>query len=128
MTEEKQVYRCNICGNMVEVLHLGTGKITCCTQPMQLLDEKTEGLGPEKHIPVIEETDKGVIVKVGSAEHPMEDNHCIEWIELVTDNNVYRKVLKQGEKPEAEFDIKLEDINEINAREYCSVHGLWKSK
>lgn len=128
MTEEKQIYRCNICGNMVEVLHLGTGKLTCCGQPMQLLEEKIEDLGPEKHIPVIEETENGVKVKVGSVLHPMEENHCIEWIELVTDDEVYRKILKPGEKPEVEFNIKPENINEIQAREYCSVHSLWKSK
>lgn len=128
MTEEKQVYRCNICGNMVEVLHIGTGKITCDGQQMQLLDEKTGDLGPEKHIPVIEETKNGIRVKVGDITHPMEDNHCIEWIEVITNNEVHRKALKPDEKPEAEFNIKLKDIDKVQAREYCSIHGLWKSR
>ena len=84
-------------------------------------------MGPEKHVPVIEKTDSGVKVKIGSTSHPMEENHCIEWIEIVADGRVYRKTLKPGDKAEAEFDIKLEDINKITAREYCSIHGLWES-
>lgn len=127
MSEEKQVYRCNICGNMVEVLHLGTGKLVCCGNRMQLLEEKREGLGPQKHIPVIEQIDNGVKIKIGETEHPMEENHCVEWVELVTDDAVYRKVFKPGEKPEAEFNIDLADINSVSAREYCSIHGLWVS-
>ena len=127
MSEKNEVYRCNICGNMVEVLHIGTGKLICCENPMELLNEKEEGTGPEKHLPVIEETAKGVKVKVGSTPHPMEENHCIEWVELIADNQVYRKILRPGDMPEAEFDIKLKDISQIGLREYCSIHGLWKS-
>lgn len=127
MTEERQVYRCNICGNMVEVIHLGTGRLVCCGQQMQLLEEKTSGVGPEKHVPVVEKTDRGVKVKIGSISHPMDENHCIEWIEIVADGRVYRKALKPGDKAEAEFNIKLEDINSVSAREYCSIHGLWES-
>ncbi|MGZ7095985.1 MAG: desulfoferrodoxin [Methanobacterium sp.] len=127
MSEEKQIYRCNICGNIVEVLHLGVGKLVCCDNEMQLLEERTEGIGQEKHVPVLEQTENGVKVKVGAMEHPMEENHCIEWVELVTDNGIYRKVFKPGDKSEAEFKIDLEDVNEVRAREYCSVHGLWTS-
>ncbi|MGB9980577.1 desulfoferrodoxin [Methanobacterium sp.] len=127
MTEQKQVYRCNICGNMVEVVHIGTGRLVCCGQQMQQLEEKSGGTGPEKHIPVVEKTDKGVKVKIGSISHPMEENHCIEWIEITADSRVYRKTLKPGEKPEAEFNIELENIDEVSAREYCSIHGLWES-
>lgn len=127
MTEKDEIYRCNICGNMVEVKHIGTGKLVCCGNQMELLEEKTDGVGPEKHLPLIEETDKGVKIKVGSIPHPMEENHCIEWIEVIADNKLYTKILKPGEKPEAEFNLKLEDINQIMAREYCSIHGLWKS-
>jgi superoxide reductase len=127
MTEKKQIYRCNICGNMVEVLHIGTGKLTCCENPMELLIEREDGTGPEKHLPVIEETDNGVKIKVGSTPHPMEDNHCIEWVEMIANNKVYRKVLKPGDKPEADFDVKITDISQIQLREYCSIHGLWKS-
>lgn len=128
MTEEKQVCRCNICGNMVEVLHLGVGKLICCENEMQLLKEKNEGVGPEKHVPIVEQTKDGIKVKIGEISHPMEENHCIEWVELVTDKGIYRKVFKPGDNPEAEFKINIEDVNEVSAREYCSIHGLWKSE
>ena len=127
MTESKQIYRCNICGNIVDVLHAGVGKLVCCGQEMHLLEEKTTDSGSEKHVPVVEKTDNGVKVKIGSIPHPMEENHFIEWIEIAVDGRVYRKMLKPGDKPEAEFEIDLADINVINAREYCSIHGLWKS-
>jgi len=125
MTELKQVYRCNICGNIVEVLHTGVGTLVCCDQPMELLAEKMEDVGLEKHIPVIEKTEIGYLVKVGSIPHPMEEKHYIEWIELVADGKSCRKFLKPGEKPEAFFEIKAE---KVSAREYCNIHGLWKSK
>jgi len=124
MAELKQIYRCNICGNIVEVLHAGAGQLVCCGQPMELLKEKTEDIGLEKHVPVIEKTESGVKVKVGSTPHPMEEKHYIEWIEIIADGRVYRKFLKPGMKPEAEFDVKAE---KIEAREYCNIHGLWKS-
>jgi len=127
MSEEKQVYRCNICGNIIEVLHLGVGKLVCCDNEMQLLEEKKEDIGSEKHVPVIEKTEDGIKVKIGSMEHPMKENHCIEWIEIIANDQIYRKVLKPGDKPEAEFKIDIEDINEVTAREYCSVHSLWIS-
>ena len=125
MTELKQVYKCNICGNIVEVLHTGVGTLVCCGQPMELLAEKTEDVGLEKHVPVIEKTEIGYLVKVGSIPHPMEEKHYIEWIELVADGKSCRKFLKPGEKPEAFFEIKAE---KVSAREYCNIHGLWKSK
>jgi superoxide reductase len=124
MTEQKQIYRCNICGNMVEVLHAGVGQLVCCGQPMELVEGKTEDVGKEKHVPVIEKTESGVKVKVGSAPHPMEETHYIEWIEIIADGRVCRKFLNPGDKPEAEFGIKAE---RVEAREYCSIHGLWKS-
>ena len=124
MTELKQIYRCNICGNIVEVLHAGAGQLVCCGHPMELLKEKTEDIGLEKHVPVIEKTESGVKVKVGSTPHPMEEKHYIEWIEIIADGRVYRKFLKPGMKPEAEFDVKAE---KIEAREYCNIHGSWKS-
>ena len=127
MTEQNQVYRCNICGNIVDILHAGAGKLVCCGQEMQLLEEKINDSGSEKHVPVVEKTDNGIKVKIGSIPHPMEENHFIEWIEIATDGRVYRKMLKPGDKPEAEFEIDLKSINVINAREYCSIHGLWKS-
>lgn len=124
MTEQNQIYKCNICGNIVEVLHSGVGELVCCGQPMELFNEKTDDVGQEKHAPVIEEAGAGIMVKVGSIPHPMEEKHYIEWVELIIDGRVYRKFLKPGDKPEAEFEIKAE---KIEAREYCNIHGLWKS-
>lgn len=124
MTEQKQIYKCNICGNIVEVLYAGGGQLVCCGQPMELLKEKIEDVGKEKHVPVIEKTETGIRVKVGSVSHPMEEKHYIEWIEIIADGASYRKFLKPGDKPEAEFCIKAE---KIEAREYCNIHGLWKS-
>ena len=123
MTEIRQVYRCNVCGNIVEVLHAGVGQLVCCGQPMELLREKTEDVGLEKHVPVIERVGNKVKVKVGSVPHPMEQKHYIEWIEITADGKTCRKFLKPGEKPEAVFETKAE---KIKAREYCNIHGLWK--
>lgn len=124
MTAVKQIYKCNVCGNIVEVLHAGVGTLVCCGQPMELLKENTVDASKEKHVPVIEQTEKGIKVKVGSLPHPMEEEHYIEWIAIVADGIVYRKFLKPGDKPEAEFGIKTE---KVEAREYCNLHGLWKS-
>lgn len=124
MTEKLQIYKCNVCGNMVEVIHTGVGQLVCCGQPMELLKEKIEEEGTEKHLPVIEKTEKGVLVKVGSVPHPMEDAHYIEWIEIIVRGNSYRKFLKPGDAPEAEFEVSAEEP--IEAREYCNIHGLWK--
>lgn len=123
MTERMQVYKCNICGNIVEVLHAGGGELVCCGQPMELLKEKEQDEGMEKHVPVIEKTVSGVKVKVGSVPHPMEESHFIEWIQLIADGVSHTKFLNPGEKPEAEFCVKGENLS---AREYCSLHGLWK--
>ncbi len=123
MTNLNEIYKCNVCGNMTEVLHIGIGELVCCGQPMELQKEKTEDQGNEKHVPVIEKIENGFKIKVGSVEHPMEDTHYIEWIEIITDEKIYRKYLKPGQKPEAEFLINAENII---VREYCNVHGLWK--
>ncbi len=124
MTKVGENYKCNVCGNIVELIHAAEGELVCCGQPMELLSEKTEDEGMEKHVPVIEKTTNGVKVKVGSVPHPMEKEHYIEWIQVVVNGKAYRKFLKPGEKPEAEFCIKA---NKIEAREYCNIHGLWKS-
>ncbi|MCZ2846040.1 MAG: desulfoferrodoxin [Candidatus Bathyarchaeota archaeon] len=124
MTQQKQIYKCNVCGNIVEVLHTGAGELVCCNQPMELIKEKTEDTGQEKHVPVIEKTEEGVKVKIGSVPHPMEKEHYIEWIEIIINGKSSRKFLNPGEKPEAEFEVKTQ---EIGAREYCNIHGLWKS-
>ena len=121
MTEINQIYKCEVCGNIVEVMHEGIGELVCCNKPMELQKEQTEGEYAEKHAPVIE----GNKVKIGSIEHPMEEEHYIEWIELIADTKVYREFLNPEDKPEAEFDIKAENVK---ARMYCNVHGLWKSK
>lgn len=121
MTEKLQVYKCEICGNIVEVLHSGKGQLVCCNQPMKLLESKTEDQGKEKHLPVME----GSKAKVGSVPHPMEEKHYIEWIEVITKNGTERKFLNSGDAPESEFEIKG-DIVQIRA--YCNVHGLWSTK
>jgi superoxide reductase len=125
MTKKLQVYKCEVCGNIVEVLHEGAGELVCCDQPMKLMEEQTEEQGKEKHVPVVEKTDAGIKVKVGSVPHPMEEKHYIEWVAVHTDAGVFRKFLKPGEKPEADFEIK-QDV--LKAREYCNVHGLWTTR
>ena len=123
MTQKNQIYKCAICGNIVEVTHEGVGELVCCGQPMNLMAEKTAEEGAEKHVPMIEKTENGVKVKIGSIPHPMEEKHFIEWIEIIADGKVYRKFLQPGDAPEAEFCVAA---NEIIARDYCNVHGLWK--
>ncbi len=124
MTERLQVYRCEVCGNIVEVLHAGQGELVCCKQPMTLLVEGSVDAALEKHVPVIEKSATGVKVKIGSVAHPMEAKHYIEWIEVIADGKAYRQFLKPGDAPEATFDI---DATQITAREYCNLHGLWKA-
>ncbi len=126
MTERREIYKCNICGNIVEVVHEGAGQLVCCGESMALLDEKTEDAGSEKHVPLLEKISGGIRVKVGSVEHPMEDAHFIEWIEVVCNGVACRKFLKAGDAPEADFECGAE-VGDVVAREYCSVHGLWKS-
>ena len=124
MAERLQVYKCGKCGNIVEVLHGGAGSLVCCGEPMALLEEKTADAATEKHVPVIEKVEGGILVKVGSVPHPMEENHYIEWIEVLADGKAYRSFLKPGDAPEARFGIQAEALT---AREHCSVHELWKS-
>ena len=124
MTERLQIYKCEVCGNIVEVLHEGAGELVCCGQPMTLLVANTVDAAKEKHVPVIEKTANGVTVKIGSAPHPMEEKHYIEWIEIMADGKAYRQFLKPGDAPEATFDIQA---SKIDAREHCNIHGLWKA-
>jgi superoxide reductase len=124
MTKQKQVYRCALCGNIVEVMQPAGGTLSCCGQPMELLEENTKDAALEKHVPVVEKIDGGYKVSVGAVEHPMMDEHYIMWIELVTENEIYRKYLKPGDKPVAVF---MTDAKEVYAREYCNLHGHWKS-
>lgn len=125
MTKLREVYRCEICGNVVEILHEGTGTLVCCGQPMSLLKENTVDAAKEKPIPVIEWNKEGVTIKVGAAPHPMISEHYIEWIEIFTDKGNSRKFLKPGDKPEISFPIKTK---KLGARAYCNLHGLWKSR
>jgi len=124
MVAVNEIYKCNICGNIVEVLVVGGGELVCCGEPMKKLTENTEDAATEKHVPVIEKTDDSVTVKVGSVAHPMEEKHYIQFIELLADGKIYRKMLNPGDKPEATFEISAK---EVSAREYCNLHGLWKA-
>ena len=123
-TKKLEVYKCLVCGNMVEVVHQGEGELVCCGQPMKLLVENTVDAAKEKHVPVVEKVDGGYKVTVGSVAHPMEEKHLIEWIELVADGKAYRQFLSPGDAPEATFAVTAENVT---AREHCNLHGLWKS-
>jgi len=124
MIEKNQVYRCKHCGNIVEVLHGSGPVIVCCGEPMQLLEAKTQDQGLEKHVPVVERTADGIIVKVGAVEHPMEEAHYIEWIEVITPEKTCRAYLSPGQKPLAHFPI---NADQLEVREYCTIHGLWRA-
>jgi len=124
MAEPLEIYKCNVCGNIVEVLHGGAGELVCCGEPMERLKENTVDAAKEKHVPVIEKTATGFKVKVGSVPHPMKPEHFIEWIELVADGAAYRKFLAPGGAPEAEFCLAAQ---KVSAREHCNLHGLWKA-
>ena len=124
MAERLEVYKCDACGNIVEVLHAGGGELVCCGQPMDKLVENTVDAATEKHVPVIEANDDGVTVKVGEVAHPMEEKHYIEWIEVIAGDKICRQFLKPGEVPEAAFRAVA---GPVSAREYCNLHGLWKA-
>ena len=124
MAQKNEVYKCSICGNIVEILHAGGGKLVCCGQPMDLMRENTVDASQEKHVPVITKIDGGYKVTVGSVAHPMEEKHFIEWIELIADGVVYRKNLQPGDAPEAIFMVTAA---KVEARELCNLHGLWKA-
>jgi superoxide reductase len=123
MAERLQVYKCEKCGNMVEVIHGGEGQLVCCGEPMKYYEENTVDAAKEKHVPVVEKAAGGVKVKVGSVPHPMEDKHYIEWIEILVGDKAYRQFLNPGEAPEATFDVAAEGVV---AREYCNLHGVWR--
>ena len=123
MRKRRNVYRRPICGNIVEVLNPGVGELVCCGHPMVLLKENTTDAAQEKHVPVLERTDWGYHVRVGSEAHPMLEEHHIQWIELQTPTTVMRRELQPGDKPEAMFCTNEENVC---AREYCNLHGLWQ--
>ena len=122
MAELNGIYKCTICGNIVEGVHAGGGTLHCCGQPMKHFRENTTDGAKEKHVPVIEKQDGGYLVKVGDVDHPMTAEHWIEWIELIADGRVYRQYLAPTDKPQAFFAIQAE---KVTAREYCNLHGLW---
>lgn len=124
MAEKLEIYKCEVCGNIVEILHEGAGELVCCGEPMKLYEENTVDAAKEKHVPVVEKFEGGFKVKVGSVPHPMEEKHYIEWIEVIADGKAYRQFLNPGEAPEATFKI---DAERITAREYCNIHALWRS-
>jgi len=124
MAKKLEVYKCDVCGNIVEVLHAGQGTLVCCGQDMILQAENTVDAAKEKHVPVIAKIDGGYKVSVGSVPHPMEEKHYIEWIELIAGEKAYRQFLKPGGAPVATFKV---EADQVNAREYCNLHGLWKS-
>lgn len=124
MAKKMEVYKCELCGNMTEGLHEGVGTMVCCAQNMTLLTENTTEAAKEKHIPVVEKSADGYKVKVGSVAHPMDEKHYIEWIELIAGNKVYRQYLKAGDAPEASFAIVAD---QVRARAYCNLHGLWSN-
>ncbi len=133
MTNLNQIYKCEICGNIVEVLHTGAGELVCCGAPMILQAENTVDAAEEKHVPIIEffSEDKkngtyGIKVKVGATPHPMEEGHYIEWIEIkmIEAGRIAKKYLKPGDAPEVEFHSRGK---EIEVRAFCNLHGLWKA-
>ncbi|MFP4444936.1 MAG: desulfoferrodoxin [Desulfosudaceae bacterium] len=124
MAERYQVYKCELCGNIVEVLYGSDGTLVCCDQDMTLLTENTVDAAKEKHVPVIEKTADGIKVKVGDVAHPMEEKHYIQWIELIADGKSCFQFLKPGDAPEAVFNVSAD---QVTAREYCNIHGLWKA-
>ena len=124
MAQKLEVYKCECCGNMVEVIHGGIGELSCCDKPMVLLKENTTDAAQEKHVPVIEKVDGGYKVSVGSVLHPMEEEHYIEWIELLADGTAYRQFLNPGDQPVATFEVEAASAS---AREFCNKHGLWKA-
>jgi len=118
-----EIYKCEVCGNIVEVLHGGVGKLVCCGQPMRLMERNAADAAHEKHVPVIKGVEGGFAVKVGDAPHPMLEEHYIEWIELVAGDRAYRLFLKPDDAPEAAFLLEEKDVT---ARGYCNLHGLWE--
>ena len=125
MTTLRDVYFCTICKHVVEVAFEGMGTLVCCGKLMVKLAANMVDASKEKHVPVVEDVQDGIKVKVGSVEHPMEEKHYIKFIEVLTKDKVLRAELKPGMKPEASFSVNKADVTEV--REYCNLHGLWKA-
>ncbi|MBR4741803.1 MAG: desulfoferrodoxin [Desulfovibrio sp.] len=125
MPKIREVYKCALCGNIIEILHAGSCVPVCCDQPMELVEEGVIEASKEKHIPVIEKIEGGYKVTVGEVAHPMIDKHFIQWIELLTENSVLRTELTPKDAPEAVF---FTSSTNVSARAYCNLHGLWKAE
>ena len=125
MTKHLEIYKCSLCGNIVEVMHASAGALVCCGKNMDLLAENTVDAAKEKHVPVIEMGNGTITVKVGSVAHPMDENHYIEWIELLADGKSYTQFLKPGQAPQATFNLTAKSVT---AREFCNLHGHWAAK
>jgi len=125
MTKLFEVYKCDVCGNITKVVHASGGTLVCCGKPMTLQQEKTADAGKEKHVPVVEKAQKGIIVRIGSVPHPMEEKHFIEWVEVREGENLWIRGFRPGEKPEAGF---CADNTNVKVRAYCNVHGLWTNR
>lgn len=123
MKKVREVYKCDYCGQMIELLHGGDGTLVCCGQPMKCLEENSSDAAVEKHVPVTSNVENGIRVSVGEIAHPMKESHYIEWIELIDDESTIRKLLKPGDQPEADFAV---DAQKTTVRAYCNVHGLWR--
>ncbi len=125
MAKNLEIYRCSICGNIVEVVNGSSGTLVCCGKPMKLLRANTMDAATEKHVPVINRKDGGYNIKIGSTAHPMTKDHYIQWIEIVADGRSYRKFLNPGDAPEAFFEITAAKVSVL---EYCNLHGLWQAE
>ena len=123
-TQKLEVFKCELCGNIVESIHDGPGELVCCGQPMKKFEENTVDAAKEKHVPVVEKIEGGYKVKVGDVAHPMGEDHWIEWIELIAGGKAYREFLSPGDTPEATFFI---DASDMKVRAYCNLHGLWQA-
>ncbi|SDC62107.1 MULTISPECIES: desulfoferrodoxin [unclassified Candidatus Frackibacter] len=120
----REIFKCNVCGNVVELLQAGAPALVCCGQDMEKLEAQTEDAANEKHVPIVKEVNSGIEVTVGSTLHPMEEDHLIRFIEVLTEDKVLRTELEAGQKPIAKFNIDKSEVVEV--REFCNVHGLWK--
>ena len=124
MAKRSEIYKCETCGNIIEVVDGGDGELVCCGESMKLMTENTVDAAKEKHVPVIEQVEGGIKVSVGEVFHPMEEKHFIQWIELIVDDRTYRQFLEPGEQPQVVFNVTAK---QLTAREYCNLHGLWKA-
>ena len=125
MAKQFEIYKCDLCGNVFEVITAGSGVTSCCGKEMKLLAENTVDASKEKHVPVVQKTPDGIMVNVGSVAHPMDPDHYIQWIEVLAPHGqAYMHLLKPGEKPQAAFPVKPDGLI---VREYCNKHGVWKA-